>query len=72
MGIERIDEELCSGCQVCVDDCPVDVIRFDEAKQKAYIAYPEDCIVCLQCMTGCPMEAVSVSPLAAKALTLPC
>ena len=72
MGIERIDEELCSGCQICVDDCPADVIRFDEARQKAYIAYRDDCIVCLQCVTYCPMDAVSVSPLAAKELILPC
>jgi NAD-dependent dihydropyrimidine dehydrogenase PreA subunit len=71
MGIERIDEELCDGCQICVEDCHLDVIRFDRDKGKAYIAYGEDCGVCFQCATGCPKEAISVSSTAPRKLVLP-
>ena len=71
MGIEKIDEALCDGCRICVDVCPMDVIRFEEAKGKAYIAYAEDCGVCFQCDMDCPTEAISVSSLAPRKLTLP-
>jgi NADPH-dependent glutamate synthase beta subunit-like oxidoreductase len=29
MSIERIDQDLCNGCRLCLDTCPVDVFRLD-------------------------------------------
>lgn len=29
MSIERIDTALCNGCRLCIDACPMDVIRLD-------------------------------------------
>lgn len=29
MSIERIDPDLCNGCRLCIDACPMDVIRLD-------------------------------------------
>lgn len=29
MSIERIDQERCNGCRLCIDACPMDVIRLD-------------------------------------------
>ena len=43
MSIERIDAELCTGYGICVDSCPMDVIRMDEKGEKAVIKYHEDC-----------------------------
>ncbi|MFC2072315.1 4Fe-4S binding protein, partial [Chloroflexota bacterium] len=37
MPIEKIDIYKCNGCKVCVEACPMDVIRFDESKDVAYI-----------------------------------
>jgi NAD-dependent dihydropyrimidine dehydrogenase PreA subunit len=71
MGIEKIDEELCNGCGICVDDCPVDVLRMDEPKGKAHIAYGRDCCVCFQCADGCPTEAITVSSRSPRELVLP-
>jgi len=71
MAIEKIDEDLCTGCEICIDDCPMDVIRLDKKKGKAYIAYFEDCGVCFQCMTHCPVDAISVSSLSPRKLILP-
>ena len=70
MGIQKIDEELCNGCGICVEDCPVDVLRMNE-KDKAYIVYPQDCGVCFQCATNCPVLAVTVSSLAPREFILP-
>jgi len=61
MGIKRIDEVLCTGCGICVDDCPMDVIRMDEKTNKAYVAYPGDCMVCFQCEEICPENAVELT-----------
>ena len=62
MSIERIDQELCDGCGLCTDSCPVDVIRIDSKTGKATIAYPDDCMVCLACERDCPQQAIYVSP----------
>ena len=71
MAIEKIDESLCTGCGICVDDCPLDVIRMAEDKGKAYMAYPKDCAVCFQYALNCPEQAITVSSLAPRELILP-
>lgn len=62
MVIERIDQELCNGCEICVNNCTMDVIRMDEKSKKAVIKYPEDCICCAYCELDCPEGAIYVSP----------
>jgi NAD-dependent dihydropyrimidine dehydrogenase PreA subunit len=52
----------CIGCKTCVETCPTDVIQFDEEKQRAYIAYPEDCQICHLCRLYCPVNAISITP----------
>lgn len=61
MPIMRIDENLCNGCETCVDDCPMDVIRMDEETNKARVVYPGDCMVCFQCEEACPEGAVELT-----------
>lgn len=62
MSIERIDSNLCNGCGICVDSCPMDVIRMDEEGKKAIIKYSEDCMCCAYCELDCPAGAIYVSP----------
>lgn len=50
-----INEDLCIGCGVCVDDCPVDAISMQDEKAKINM---EDCIHCGTCHSVCPQEAV--------------
>jgi NAD-dependent dihydropyrimidine dehydrogenase PreA subunit len=60
--IERIDNELCNGCGICVNSCPMDVIRIDDEIKKAIIKYPEDCTLCEWCQIDCPENAIYISP----------
>ena len=62
MSIEKIDSELCNGCGICVNICPMDVIRMDEEGKKAVIKYPEDCMLCEFCVEDCPENAIYISP----------
>ena len=72
--IEKIDGKKCNGCGICVEICPMDVLRLEnkidiisQSEQKghlrkytAYIAYPEDCMTCYTCELKCPTEAIDV------------
>lgn len=62
MGINRIRDELCTGCGTCVEICPMDVLRMDVEKGKAFIKYIQDCQSCFLCERDCPEEAIRVIP----------
>lgn len=58
-----VDHSRCiadKGCTVCVDVCPLDVLRIDPATGKAHMQYDE-CWYCLPCETDCPTGAVKVA-----------
>lgn len=61
MAIDKIDQEICTGCGICFGICPQDVIRMDKKTKKAKIKYPEDCVACWACEVFCPVEAIQVS-----------
>ena len=63
MSIEKIDLNACIGCGTCVETCPMDVIRMDKKREKAFIKYPEDCMLCEWCMFDCPTKAITVTPV---------
>lgn len=71
MAINSVDERLCTGCGLCAEDCPMDVIRMDEQRKKAIIAYPGDCMVCLLCEEACPEGAVNITPEQVRRLFFP-
>ncbi len=53
-----INAELCKGCGLCIADCPVDVLVFDEkfnTKGYHYARYVGDgCTGCGICFYACP------------------
>ena len=62
MAIDRIDQDLCTGCGICVNSCEFDVIRMDREKKKAKITYGDDCVMCSRCAQDCPCEGNSYQP----------
>lgn len=71
MGIRKIDYDECIGCGECVDSCPMDVIRMEEATGKPVIKYLRDCQSCFACELDCPTEAIYVTPERERRIPLP-
>lgn len=55
----EVNRRACTGCGVCVETCPTDVLRLDGEKI-AYMAYPGDCQGCFVCQWDCSYEAIRV------------
>ena len=58
----EIDRELCVGCKLCFKTCFEDVYRWDEEQDQPIAAYPEDCVLCLQCEMACTANCIDVIP----------
>ena len=52
----KVDVDKCTGCESCVDSCPVDAIKVNE---KAEID-KDECIDCGTCVDECPEGAISL------------
>jgi len=59
--IELVSAERCTGCNICVRICPMNV--FDPVPGAApIIARNDDCQTCFMCELYCPVDALYVSP----------
>lgn len=58
----RVDEDLCSGCGVCVDTCP-EVFKMNDDELAVVIgdSVPDDAqATCKQAADECPVEAILI------------
>ena len=55
--------EKCSGCKICVKDCPSDAITINKLGDKRFecVFDLDKCIYCAQCVDSCPKKALSVT-----------
>ncbi len=55
--VATIDSDECTGCGLCVDDCPTDAISLNDD-----VASVDDglCIDCNICVDICPTDAISI------------
>ncbi len=52
----EINEELCSGCKMCIASCPYEAIEFDQEKGVS-VVQEELCKGCGTCAAGCASGA---------------
>lgn len=60
-----INKEWCKGCRICIDFCPVQVLKESKIINKKGFHVPElknntDCIRCRLCELQCPDLAIFV------------
>lgn len=59
-------QEICKGCGLCVEVCPVKCLDLDRSQinakgyNPAYCKEPEKCIGCANCATMCPDVVITV------------
>lgn len=60
-----IDRDVCVGCSLCVENCPVDCLRISDPEFHgdintiAMMEVEEACIGCKICAKACPIDAIS-------------
>ncbi len=65
-GVERplrvavIDEQLCIGCTLCIQACPVDAIV--GAAKRMHTVVAQWCTGCDLCLPPCPMDCIAMVP----------
>lgn len=52
-----VDKDTCTGCESCVDACPVEAISMVDGFAEVS---EDDCIDCGACVGECPVEAISM------------
>ncbi len=52
----KVDEEKCTGCESCIEECPSEAIKMDDDKARIN----DDCVDCGVCVDACPVEAISM------------
>ena len=56
-----IDENLCIGCTLCMQACPVDAIAGAAKQMHTIIA--SECTGCELCVAPCPVDCISMKPI---------
>jgi NAD-dependent dihydropyrimidine dehydrogenase PreA subunit len=58
----KVDLAKCEGAGVCAEVCPMNVYDMIDVKgkKKAQATRAQDCIMCMACVTGCPVTAITV------------
>ena len=63
----NVVEPACTGCEICVESCPFDVLEmiYDKNKlegQVAAVSEIDKCTECMLCELNCPHFAIFVEP----------
>ena len=54
------DEEVCCGCNECVDICPRDVLMpHPQLGMPPVVLYPDECWFCGCCVADCPLDGAN-------------
>ncbi|MBW1659938.1 MAG: 4Fe-4S binding protein [Deltaproteobacteria bacterium] len=57
--LPKVDMEVCVGCGLCAERCPVNAIELEDLENKPIIN-ADRCLGCGVCASGCPTEAITM------------
>ena len=52
------NEEACTQCYLCRDNCPAEALSFKEGKLDMFL---HNCRYCMHCVTACPVDAITIN-----------
>lgn len=52
----KIDKDVCVGCGVCKENCPLDCIKLVDGKCDINA---DECVECGTCASNCPVNAIA-------------
>ena len=61
MYVITVDNEKCTGCEECVNNCPVTVFQMTDGKSDPYQA--NECVYCESCLNVCPSAAITITEM---------
>jgi electron transport complex protein RnfB len=62
-----IDEQLCIGCTLCIQACPVDAIL--GAAKQMHTVIASECTGCELCVEPCPVDCIAMVPIQVEPTT---
>ena len=55
--VAKVKTEECTGCGICMDECPANAIILENEKA---IVYDDKCTDCGTCVDSCPNEVITI------------
>ena len=68
--VALIDEQICIGCTLCIEACPVDAIV--GAAKQMHTVIAAECTGCELCLAPCPVDCISMIPAGKQISTVEC
>jgi len=64
-GALQYDPSKCTGCQLCIKDCPanaIELVTVDKVNKRFVMRYyPDRCVYCAQCVQNCRFKCLAMS-----------
>lgn len=61
MYLIQIDNDKCTGCEECVNNCPQVCFQMKDGKSDPFQS--SECVMCETCLNVCPTNAITITEM---------